>query len=131
MERMLSFDRFNKLMEETLGTGEDFFVPNVDIQESENAITFYAELPGIKQEDVEVELVGDRLTIKGCRELNREDKKGNYVSIERSYGSFQRSFQLDTSVNPEKIAATFKDGILKVEVPKAATIKPKKVPIKA
>jgi HSP20 family protein len=118
-------------MEETLGNGEDFFVPNVDIQESESAITFYAELPGVKQEDVEVELVGDRLTIKGCRELNREDKHGNYVSIERSYGSFLRTFQLDANVTAEKIAATFKDGILRVEVPKAATVKPKKVPIKA
>lgn len=132
-ESVASFDRFSKIMEDFFGANDEnrmSFMPAVDVTENEKSITFHAELPGIPQENVEVELVGDRLTIKGRREFNREEKKENYVNIERSYGSFQRTFTLDFPVKEKDIEATFKDGVLTVIVPKAATAPTKKVPIK-
>lgn len=131
-ESLLSFNRFNKMMEDFFGTSEEYkytFVPAVDVKETDKEIVFYCELPGLHQEDVEVELMGDKLTIKGRHEFNREDKREDYVSIERSYGSFQRMFRLDMPVKSDQIEAVFKDGVLTVTVPKAATITPKKVAV--
>jgi len=131
-ERLLSFDRFNKMMEEFFGPTDETrttFIPSVDIKETDKKIEFYCELPGVNQENVDVELVNDRLTIRGRREFDREEKKEEFIAIERAYGSFQRTFTLDSAIKADEITASFKDGILTVTVPKAATVSPKKVPI--
>lgn len=133
IDSMLSVDRFNKMMEDFFGSTEESratFIPAVDVSETDKALIFHAELPGINRENIDVELNGDRLTIKGVREFNREEKRENYVNIERSYGTFQRTFRLDTAVKHDEIKAIFKDGVLTVEVPKVSAGTPsKKVPI--
>ena len=119
-------------MEEFFGGVEESratFIPSVDIKETDNEFVFYCELPGVYQENVDVQLLGDKLIIKGRREFNHEEHREDYVSVERSYGTFQRTFKFDTPVKPEGVKAYFKDGILTITAPKAATYTPKKVPI--
>lgn len=132
-ERMRSFDRFSKMMEEVFGTGEEFrgvWSPTVDVKETPKELIFIAELPGLVQKDIDVEMNGDILTIRGVREALNETEKENYVRIERSFGTFQRSFTLDVPVKPDKIDAVYKDGILTVTVPKSESALPRKVSIK-
>jgi len=130
-ERFRTFDRFNKMMD-NLFSGENFrgWFPNVDIKETDKEITFMAELPGMKQADINVDVSGDVLTISGHREFNKEEKKEDYVRVEREYGSFQRAFTLGVPVLREKVTAIYKDGILTVTVPKAEGISSHKVSVK-
>ncbi len=100
-------------------SGEELFVPKVDVKETEEAIEITAEVPGLKPEDIELTLTGDVLTLKGEKKNEREDKKEGYHLVERSYGSFQRSFRLPVEVDRAKLAATHKDGVLTVTLPKA------------
>jgi HSP20 family protein len=106
--------------EETLPawSGEELFVPKVDVKETEEAIEFTAEVPGLKPEDIEVTLTGDVLTLKGEKKSEHEEEKENYHLVERSFGSFQRSFRLPVEVDREKLEATHKNGVLKVTLPK-------------
>ena len=92
--------------------------PVVDVAENENEIVLRAELPGMKQEDIDIELTGDTLSIRGERKFESEERKDNYVRVERSYGSFQRSFTLPDNIDEEGVSAQFNDGILDVTVPK-------------
>lgn len=132
-EPMRSFERFNKMMEEVFGTSDGFrgmWTPSVDIKEDKNNLMFLVELPGLTEKDVEVELNGGLLTIRGSRDFNKEEKREDYVCIERSYGSFQRTFSLDVPVKTDAINATFKEGILTVTVPKLESRTPKKIAVK-
>jgi HSP20 family protein len=90
-----------------------------------------AELPGMKEEEVDVSVVGNRLTIKGEKKAETEVKEENYYRSERSYGSFFRSIDLPSDVDPDKIEANYEDGILEVEIPKTLAVKPKKVTVSA
>jgi HSP20 family protein len=129
-DRVPSFERFNRMMDDAFGTLEEFrgaWTPSVDIKETPTELTFVAELPGLQEKDVEVTLNGDVLSIRGSRELDTEERKDDYVRIERSYGSFVRSFRLDVPVMPDEIQATFANGLLTVSVPKAETRTPKKI----
>ena len=101
----------------------------VDILEEEGAIVIKAESPEVDEKDVEISIQGDTLTIRGERKLEREDKKDNYHRIERSYGSFSRSFTLPENVNRDKISAESKDGVLRVTLPKRQPEKSKSVTI--
>ena len=92
--------------------------PTVDVVEKENEFEITADLPGLEQNNIELKLSGDVLTIKGEREEKKEEKKGNYYLSERQFGTFFRSFQMPESVDPEKINATFKNGVLMVILPK-------------
>lgn len=132
-ERMRTFDRFNKMMDDLLGTDgiRGGWTPVVDVKETQKELVFEAELPGMLEKDVNVEMVGDILTISGTREFNKEESKDDYVRIERSYGSFRRSFTLDVPVKAEEINATFKKGMLKVTIPKAENRPSRKIEIKA
>ncbi len=98
---------------------EELFVPKVDVKETEEAIEITAEVPGLKPEDIELTLTGDILTIKGEKKDEREEEKGDYHLVERSYGKFQRSFRIPVEVDRAKLSATHKDGVLKVTLPKA------------
>jgi len=88
-----------------------------------------AELPGVKKEDISIEVKDNILTIRGERSEDSEVKEENYYRRERSFGSFQRSFSMPTEVSPESIKASFKDGVLKIEVPKPEEKKPKQISI--
>ena len=105
------------------------WMPPANIAEDGNQISVTAELPGFKEEDINVDLNGDVLTISGERKLESEKKDGNYTRLERSYGQFFRSFTLPGSVDRERVRATFSDGLLKLELPKKPEARPRQIPI--
>lgn len=106
--------------------------PAVDLAEEDNRYVLTAELPGLDDKDVELSLVDDVLTIKGEKKDEREEKGAGYHVSERRYGEFRRSFRLPDDVDADKIAASFKKGVLTVELPKhpEAAKKAKKIAIK-
>jgi HSP20 family protein len=108
-------------------------VPAIDVAETEKAYEITAELPGINEKKVEVKFSDGVLSIKGDKLEEKEEKKKDYYLSERSYGSFQRAFQVPDSVDTDKIEATFKDGVLKVTMPKNAEAQKaaKKIEVKA
>lgn len=102
--------------------------PLVDIKETDKELVFLVELPGMNREDLEVEVVGEMLTIRGKREEVKEEKDG-YIRRERYQGSFCRSFRLDKPILENEISATYKDGVLTVRAPKAQPVKTQKVTV--
>lgn len=106
--------------------------PQVDVRESDREVKLSAELPGMTDNDIEVLVSGDSLTIKGEKKEEKEDKKENYYRMERHYGSFRRVVQLPAEVKTEDAQATFKNGVLDIIIPKseAAKKEKKKVEIK-
>ena len=107
--------------------------PAVDVTETDKAFEITAELPGIDEKNIEVKLVNDVLTIKGEKQEDKEEKKKDYYLRERSYGSFERSFQLPDGVDADKIEANFKKGVLTLLLPKSAEAQKaeKKITVKA
>jgi HSP20 family protein len=103
------------------------WAPAVDIYETENDLVLRADLPGIDEKDLDVRVENNLLTIRGERKFEQQVKEDNYLRIERTYGSFRRSFGLPNSVNSEAIKAEYKNGVLTVELPKRAESKPKQV----
>ena len=112
-----------------IGLRESGWNPSVDIAETDEAIVVKAELPGITKEDVNISITDNILTLKGEKKQEKEIKEENYHRIERSYGNFQRSFTLPAKIQHEKVKATFKDGILNINIPKAEEVKPKQIEI--
>jgi HSP20 family protein len=94
--------------------------PAVDVTETDNAYEIAAELPGMDEKNIDVKFADGVLTIKGERQEEREEKEKGYHLRERSFGSFQRAFQVPEGVDPEKIQASFKQGLLTVTFPKTA-----------
>jgi HSP20 family protein len=107
------------------------WMPAVDVFEKDDKFVVKAELPGMKQEDVDVSVVGDTLTIKGEKKTETEVKEDDYYRCERSYGSFYRSIPLPSTVDASKIEASYGDGVLEVTLPKAAEVKPKRIAVSA
>ncbi|PYP90026.1 MAG: heat-shock protein Hsp20 [Blastocatellia bacterium AA13] len=105
------------------------WTPAVDVYEDEGAYLIKAELPEINKDDVKVSLDKNVLTINGERRLENEEKRDNYHRVERNYGQFFRSFTLPPNVNIEAIAAEFKDGMLKLTLPKKEEAKPKQIEV--
>jgi len=105
------------------------WAPAIEVFEKEDKYVVKAELPGMKEEDIDVSVVGDTLTIKGERKAESEVKEEDYYCCERCYGSFFRSTTLPTAVDTENIEATYESGVLEITLPKAAEVKPKKVEI--
>lgn len=131
--RSREIERIGKMMEEMFGGTDEVrgtWVPPVDIRETSDALTFVAEIPGMKEEEIEVELVGDVLTIRGKREHRAEESQDDFVRVERSYGAFQRTFTIDVPVDRESVEATYEDGVLTLRVPKAPGVIGRKVEIK-
>jgi HSP20 family protein len=107
--------------------------PPIDISEDERSYKIAAELPGLDAKDVEVTVSGDMLVLKGEKRQEKEQRDKNYYFSERSYGAFQRSFELPTSVERDKIAADFAKGVLTITLPKtaAAQRQAKKIEVKS
>ena len=124
---------FNDFFSPTVSTDEALSVrgwnPVVDIYENEENIVIKAELPGVAKKDMTIDVKGRVLTLKGERSTDNEVKEDNYYRQERSYGKFERAFALPEEVDLEKINADFKDGILKIDIPKAEKSKPKQITI--
>src|ERR1041384_2076455 len=106
------------------------WAPPVDIYEDENSFLIKVELPEINREDVKVSLNENVLSITGERRVENEEKRENYHRVERSYGQFHRSFTLPQNVAVDTINAQFKDGVLRLTLPKKEEAKPKQIEIK-
>ncbi len=105
-------------------------MPDVDIFESDGDVILKAELPGMKKDDIEVTLSDGTITLSGEKKQEEEVKKKDYYKVERSYGSFCRTFSLPAEVKADKVKSTFKDGVLEVRMPKSEEAKSKEVKVK-
>ena len=105
------------------------WAPPVDIYENGDNLVLKAELPGLSPEDVEIRVENNTLYLKGERNFEKEVKEQNYHRVERSYGTFTRTFSLPNSVDADKVAANFKDGVLTLTMPKKEEAKPKTIKI--
>lgn len=105
-------------------------MPSLDVYEEKDSVVVKAELPGMKKEEVEVNLAGETLTIKGEKKEDKEVKEDDYYRRERSYGSFLRSVGLPCEVKSDEIKASFKDGVLEVRMPKTEEAKKKSISVK-
>lgn len=125
------FDRFfNDLELPDLFNEERMLVPAFDISETEKEYMISGEIPGINSKDLDITLLDDILTIKGEKKQENEEKEENYHRVERHYGSFQRSFRIPEKVKTDELDATYKDGILKLSLPKAEASEVKKIEVK-
>lgn len=133
LEGMTVPGRFASLFDEMFApikpATEFQFVPVVDVIEKENELLLTAELPGLQEQDVQLEVDNNILTLKGEKKQEREEKAERYHCWERTYGAFQRSFAIPGTVDPAKIKAEFKEGVLEVHMPKTAETKARKIEI--
>lgn len=131
MEVRDNFDRFvdNFLSRDLAWTGEHAWHPAVDILEDENNVLVKAEVPGVKKEDIKINLTGDTVTISGKTSQEKEVKRENYYRREMRAGSFSRSFTLPCPVDRNKATAAYKDGVLTVTLPKAEEAKAKEIQV--
>ncbi|OQX58155.1 MAG: heat-shock protein Hsp20 [Helicobacteraceae bacterium 4484_230] len=129
------FEHLNSVFN-SLGTSEKEnsfdFVPSVNTREADDAYFVEVDLPGIKKEDITIDVNDNVLSISGEREVKEEHKENEYYKIESRFGSFERRFTLPEDVDAEKIEASSKDGVLEVKIPKVQVIEkaPKKIEIK-
>jgi HSP20 family protein len=125
------FDRFFEDFELPSPFSEELtFMPAFDVSETENELIVKGEVPGMDQKDIDINLSDGLLTIKGEKKHEKEDKNENYHCVERHYGKFSRTMRVPFEVEADKVDATYKDGVLKVTLPKSETAKPKKIEIK-
>src|SRR5947199_6622700 len=127
-------NRVNSIFQD-YGRGQDeltatsSFVPAVDVYEDEHKVTLKLEIPGINQDDVDIRLENNTLTVRGERKFEKEEKEENFHRIERRYGSFARSFTLPNTLDTENVQAHYENGVLKIELSKRAEAKPKQIKV--
>lgn len=129
------FDRYGRAGGGQRGSGREIagaedWTPRVDIAETEKAFVIKAEIPEVKKDDVKVTINNGVLSLSGERRQEKEEKGKTFHRVERHYGSFSRSFTLPENVDEAKIKATFKDGMLSLEIPKSEAQKPKAIEVK-
>jgi HSP20 family protein len=128
-------DRFNRALGTVAGRERDeelnlgTWIPPVDISEDKDRITLTAELPGFSEDQVEVQMEGGVLTIRGERKFEDEKEGRNFHRLERSYGTFVRSFTLPNNVDRENIHASFKNGLLEIDLPKREEARPRQIKV--
>ena len=128
-------NQVNRLFDETIfqGRGEESamttWTPAVDIYETPNELVVKADMPEMHEKDIDVHVENNLLTIRGERKFEKNISEDNYLRVERSYGSFSRSFSLPNTVNTESIHAAYKNGVLTVMLPKREETKPRQVKI--
>ncbi len=105
------------------------FIPAFDVSETDDEIRVKAELPGMDVENIDVNLTGNVLTVKGEKKEEKEEKGENTHRVERSFGTFSRSFSLPTEVDPDKVNASYKDGVLSLKMPKTEAGKKKNIKV--
>ncbi len=123
----------NRLFSTSLRRGQSGnagdFLPHLEIREDENSFILHLDAPGLERKDLDISVTGNMITIKGERKAEERKKEKGYFYSERRYGSFQRSLELPTEVDAEKIEANYKDGVLEVVVPKSERSKPKQIKV--
>ena len=122
--------RLGHLFADDAANGGSTWMPAVDVEETGDELRLTAEVPGLSAEDIDIEVENNRLTIRGEKRNQREEKDKDYHLVERSYGSFLRTVELPAGVNLDTIKATISKGILKVTVPKPAPSQVKKIEVK-
>ena len=128
----MEIERLNRMFTDFYGDAfsRSAWVPAVDIYETEaHEVVLKAELPEMKREDISVTFENGVLTLKGERKFEQEAKKENYHRVERRYGTFSRSFTLPNTVDPSRISAAYKDGILTIRLPQREEAKPKQIDV--
>ena len=128
-------NRMNSLFQDFSRNGENeqttaaSFVPPVDIYEDEHKLVLKLEIPGIRQEDLDVRMENNTLSVKGERSFQSEGKEENFHRVERRYGSFYRAFTVPTTIDPEGIKADYDAGVLRLELHKKPESKPKQIKV--
>jgi len=129
-------DRINRVFRDSYsGAGQDeslttsSFAPAVDVYEDEHKVALKIEVPGIDENDIDVRVENNTLTVHGERKIEKEEKEENYRRVERQYGSFTRTFTLPTTVDTEKVSANYDKGVLNISLPKKAEAKPKQIKV--
>jgi len=128
-QRNFWFDNFSKRFLEP-GSSMSIWEPLTNVVEKDDGYSITIELPGVKKEDVKITLVENSLTIKGEKKKEEKVEDKNYYRMERTFGSFQRTFHLPNEVDASKVKASFKDGILNISLVKKEEAKPKEISIK-
>ena len=127
-------DEVNRLFDTSVGltrNGESYgWTPAVDVFEDTEGVTFKFDLPEVEGKDVDVRLEDGTLTVRGERKLERAEKREGYHRIERAYGTFARSFSLPATLDSEKVTAEYKNGVLRIFVPRRSEAKPKSISVK-
>jgi HSP20 family protein len=139
LEPMDGLRRLNHALDEAFatwpfqgsGTITSAWIPAVDVFEDKDAVKIVAELPGVSREDVKLSMENNVLTIRGEKKQEAEENTERVHRYERTYGSFERAFALPNSIDPEKIAAKYADGVLTVTIPKAEKARPREIPVQA
>ena len=127
-------DEVNRLFESSFSRRRDHstltsWAPAVDIFETENELVVKADLPEVQEKDIDVRVENNMLTVRGERKFEEKTEKENYLRVERTYGTFSRSFSLPNTVNNEAIQAHYNNGVLTITLPKRAESKPKQVKV--
>jgi HSP20 family protein len=133
MREMLSLDPIRQLF----GSGMleripmQQFIPHFEVRETNDGYVFKADLPGVNEEDLEITLAQNRLTVSGQREMEQRDEHDRYYAVERAYGTFTRTFTLPSDVDESRVDAELRDGVLSLKIPKSREHQPKKVQLKS
>jgi HSP20 family protein len=131
MRQLLAWDPFAEMTELPAMERPITFMPAFEVKETRDGYVFKADMPGIKEADLDLQITGDRLTVSGKREMEHRDEKETFYAYERSYGSFSRSFTLPMGVDSEHARAELKDGVLTIVLTKVPEAMPKKIEVKA
>ncbi|MGH7270668.1 MAG: Hsp20/alpha crystallin family protein [Polyangiaceae bacterium] len=125
---LMSWDPFREM----IPVGGPFvagFVPSFEVKETRSGYVFKADMPGVKDADLDVTITGNRLTVSGKREAEAQEDVDTYYTYERTYGDFTRSFTLPDGIEASSLNADLKDGVLTLEVKKTPEMQPKKIPV--
>jgi len=128
---MLRWDPFKEMAPMWPAEMAGEFSPAFEVKENGTAFIFKADVPGVKESDLDVTITGNRLTISGQRNEEKEEKNDTYYSCERKYGAFSRSYTLPEGADLEHINAEIKSGVLTIAVPKLASVQPKKIAVQS
>jgi len=140
LENMTNLRRLNSILDEAFngwpfqnqenGSLTSSWLPPCDVFEDKNSVKIVAEIPGVDAEDVKISLENNLLTLRGEKKQHAEEQSERVHRYERSYGVFERTFSLPTTVDPEKIDAQYSHGVLTVTIPKSERARPREIPVK-
>jgi HSP20 family protein len=130
MQDLLRWDPFRELSRGVGGTELASFIPAFEVKETKDSYVFKADLPGVKEDGLDISLTGNRLTISGQRQEEKKDEGDRHFVYERSFGSFSRSFTLPEGIDAEHVQAELKHGVLNVVVPKKPEVQPKRITVR-
>ncbi len=137
-EQLAGLRRLNNVLDEAFGLSQlepngtltSSWIPATDVFEDKDSVKIVVEVPGVRPEDVKISLENNILTIRGEKKQEAEEKNERVHRYERSYGVFERSFALPTTVDPDKVEARYQDGILAITIPKSERARPREIPVK-